>query len=69
MQYVSLMVMAYCNATGKSEEEALKDLAIDGFVRTQDLEKITSNELLDIIPKDTSGILAWARTSSGSESQ
>ncbi|MCK4622096.1 MAG: hypothetical protein KAT62_07755 [Desulfuromonadales bacterium] len=46
LKYVSIMVLAYREATGKSEEEALKDLAIDDFVRVQDLENITSKEIV-----------------------
>jgi len=61
MKYVSLMVLAYCESTGKSEEDALKDLSIDDFVHTQDLDNITSMELLSMMPKDTSGLMAWAK--------
>ncbi|MCK4623484.1 MAG: hypothetical protein KAT62_14890 [Desulfuromonadales bacterium] len=63
LKYVSIMVLAYREATGKSEEEALKDLAIDDFVRVQDLENITSKELLSTMPRDTPGIMAWAEAS------
>ena len=61
LKYVSLMVLAYCNATGKTEEAALKDLAIDSFVGVKDLDKNISKELLAMIPTDRQGILAWAR--------
>ncbi len=60
LKYVSIMVLAYREATGKSEEEALRDLAIDDFVCVQDLENITSKELLSTMPRDTPGIMAWA---------
>ena len=63
LKYVSLMVMAYRKATGKSEEEALKDLAIDDFVRVQDLEVISKKELQSIMPRDTPGIMAWTEVS------
>ena len=63
LKYVSIMVLAYREATGKSEEETLRDLGIDDFVRIQDLEIITSKELLAIIPRDTQGIMAWTQTS------
>lgn len=69
LEYVSLMVLAYCEATGKSEEEALKDLAIDSFVRCEDLEEITGKELLSIMPKDIEGILAWTKSSNSLEAQ
>ncbi len=60
LKYVSIMVLAYREATGKSEEEALRDLAIDDFVCVQDLENITSKELLSTMPRDIPGIMAWA---------
>lgn len=63
LKYISLMVMAYRNTTGKTEAEALKDLAIDDFVHSQDLEKITSNELLALLPTDPEGIMAWTKAS------
>lgn len=63
LKYVSLMVLAYRNATGKSEEEALRDLAINDFVSGEDLENITSKELLSAMPTSTKGILAWTDTS------
>lgn len=58
LKYISLMVRAYCNSTGTSEEEALKDLAIDGFVRASELEKNLDQEM---IPTDKSGILSWKK--------
>jgi|GEM_PF-1928825 len=61
LKYVSLMVHAYCNVTGKSEEEALRDLAIDGFVSAGDLEKNFSKDLLAMIPTDATGVLAWKK--------
>jgi hypothetical protein len=69
LKYVSLMVLAYCEATGKTEQEALMDLAIDDFVCGKDLENITSKELLSEMPKDIEGIMAWSRASGGSEVQ
>lgn len=69
LKYVSLMVLAYCEATGKSEEEALKDLAIDDFLRCEDLEEITSKELLSERPKDIEGIMAWAKSSNSLDAQ
>ena len=60
LKYVSLMVLAYCESTGKSEEDALKELSVDDYVRVQDLDNITSMEMLSMMPRDTTGLMAWA---------
>ena len=65
LKYVSIMVMAYRNATGKSEEEALKDLAIDKFVSGADLEKVPNNELLASMSMDLTGMKRWMKDSKG----
>lgn len=67
LKYVSIMVEAYRNATGKSEAEALRDLAIDGFVCGADLEKVPRSDLLSAISSDKEGIKGWVKTSRGIE--
>ena len=59
LKYVSMMVTAYSNTTGKSAEDALRDLNIDDFVRIQDLEEVTDKELLSMMPKDKQGVMRW----------
>jgi len=68
LKYVSLMVKAYCRATGKSEEEALKDLAIDDFLASDDLSEITCQETLATLQTDLSGISAWVSAARNSDS-
>lgn len=63
LKYVSVMVMAYRNATGKSEEEALKDLAIDKIVCGSDLGEVPNNELVASMSMDLSGIKSWIKIS------
>ncbi len=62
LKYVSIMVQAYCEATGKSEEAAIRDLAIDDFVQPKDLNKISGDDLLSQIPLDMPGIIKWAKS-------
>ena len=65
LKYISLMVTAYRNATGKSVEEALTDLAISGIVQPTDFEDVAPDDLLRDLEKDDRGLQVWLQSRSG----
>ena len=60
MKYASMMVAAYQNVTGKTEEESLRDLSIDNLVSKDDLVPLSDYDFLRTLSGDVNGIKAWA---------
>ena len=60
MKYASMMVAAYQNATGKTEDESLKDLSINNLMSKNNLEPLPDYDFLRTLSGDVNGIKAWA---------
>jgi hypothetical protein len=64
LDYTSIMVLAYCRATGKTIAETLADLEVDHLIDPAEIGQPSPEEelLISSLEYDKKGVTDWAKS-------